>query len=152
MQLTKDFSLAEAIKTNVRTDNSPDAGALDALFALFKNVMQPLRDAIGKPIHVNSAYRSPKVNAVVGGSASSQHCKGQACDFECPGMSNYDLAMAVINNKIEFDQLILEFYTPGIPDSGWVHVSYRADGKNRFQILTAVRENGKTVYKQGLVP
>jgi len=152
MQLTKNFSLAEMTKTSVRTDNHPDAGSLDALFALCKEVMQPLRDALGKPLYVSSGYRSPKVNAVIGGSSSSQHCKGEACDFECFGMSNYDLAKAVIDNKLPFDQLILEFYTPGIPNSGWVHVSYKARGENRFQILTAARERGKTIYKPGLVP
>jgi len=151
MRLSKNFTLAELTKTSVRTDNMPDAGALDALFALCKEVLQPLRDALGKPIYVSSGYRSPKVNAVIGGSSNSQHCKGQAADFECFGMSNYELAKAVISNKIPFDQLILEFYTPGIPNSGWVHVSYRADGKNRFQVLSAVRENGRTVYKTGLV-
>jgi hypothetical protein len=66
-------------------------------------------------------------------------------------MSNYDLARAVIDNKIPFDQLILEFYTPGIPNSGWVHISYRMDGSNRFDVMTAARENGRTVYKKGLV-
>jgi hypothetical protein len=152
MKLSKNFSLAEMTKTSVRTDNYPDAGALDALFALCKEVMQPLRDALGKPLYVSSGYRSPKVNAVIGGSSRSQHCKGEACDFECPGISNYDLAKAIIDNKIPFDQLILEFYKPGVPDSGWVHVSYKANGSNRYEILTAARENGKTVYKKGLVP
>ena len=53
-------------------------------------------------------------------------------------------------DNLDFDQLILEFYTPGIPDSGWVHVSYKTEG-NRQSILTAMKENGKTVYKPGLI-
>ena len=152
MQLTKNFSLVEMTKTLVRTENHPDAGSLDALFALCKEVLQPLRDSLETPIHVLSAYRSPKVNAVIGGKNGSSHCKGEACDFECPGISNYELAKAVIANKLPFDQLILEFYTPGIPQSGWVHVSYKARGENRFQILTAVREHGRTTCRPGLVP
>lgn len=152
MKLTKDFSLAQATKTCVRTENFPNAGALDALFLLFNNVLQPLQDALGKPLHIISAYRSPKVNAVIGSGAASLHCKGQACDFECAGTSNYDLAKAVIDNRIEFDQLILEEYTPGMPHSGWVHVSYRGDGKNRFEVLTTTRQNGKLIQRPGLIP
>jgi hypothetical protein len=85
----------------------------------------------------------------VGGSSNSQHCKGEAVDIECPGTGNYDVAKW-IEETLEFDQLILEFYTPGIPDSGWVHVSYKSEG-NRKQSLTAMKENGKTVYKPGLI-
>ena len=75
--------------------------------------------------------------------------KGEAVDIECPGTGNYDVAKW-IEAECDFDQLILEFYTPGIPDSGWVHVSYKAEG-NRKSVLTAMKENGKTVYKAGLI-
>ena len=85
----------------------------------------------------------------VGGSSKSQHCKGEAVDIECPGTSNYQVAKW-IEDTLDFDQLILEFYTPGIPDSGWVHVSYKSEG-NRKSVLTAMKENGKTVYKPGLI-
>ena len=85
----------------------------------------------------------------MGGSSKSQHCKGQAVDIEVPVTSNYEVAKWIEEN-LEFDQLILEFYTPGIPDSGWVHVSYRPDA-NRASVLTAMKENGKTVYKPGLI-
>ena len=64
-------------------------------------------------------------------------------------MSNFEVA-EYIRDNLDFDQLILEFYTPGIPDSGWVHVSYKSEG-NRQSILTAMKENGKTVYKPGLI-
>jgi zinc D-Ala-D-Ala carboxypeptidase len=85
----------------------------------------------------------------VGGSSTSQHCKGEAVDIECPGTSNYDVAKWIEDN-LDFDQLILEFITLGIPDSGWVHVSYKSEG-NRKQSLTAMKEDGKTVYKPGLI-
>jgi len=90
------------------------------------------------------------LNEAVGGSSKSQHCKGEAVDIEVPGVANYDIAKWIEDN-LEYDQLILEFYTPGIPDSGWVHVSYRDDGENRGQSLTAMKEDGKTVYKPGLI-
>ena len=95
------------------------------------------------------AGKHSRLEGRIGGSSSSQHCKGQAVDIEAPGRSNLGIAKWVEDN-LEFDQLILEFYTPGIPNSGWVHVSYNTDG-NRKSVLTAIKENGKTVYKPGLV-
>ena len=76
--------------------------------SLCKNVLQPLREKLGKPININSCYRCPKLNAAVGGAKTSQHCNGQAADIEINGMSNYDLA-CYIRDNFEFDQLILEF-------------------------------------------
>ena len=116
--------------------------------SLFENVVQPVRDNFGVTV-INSGYRGPKLNEAVGGSSKSQHCIGEAVDIECPGTSNYAVA-SWIEQNLDFDQLILEFYTPGIPDSGWVHVSYKSEG-NRKSILTAMKENGKTVYKPGLI-
>lgn len=130
-------------------DNTPEGEHLEAAQALFENVVQPVRDHFG-PTVINSGYRSPALNEAVGGSSTSQHCKGQAADIEVPGTPNADLAQWIVDN-VEFDQVILEFYTPGIPDSGWVHVSYKADGDNRKSILTAMKENGKTVYKPGII-
>ena len=130
-------------------DNTPEGEHLEAAQALFENVVQPVRDHFG-PTVINSGYRSPALNEAVGGSSTSQHCKGQAADIEVPGIPNADLAQWIVDN-VDFDQVILEFYTPGIPDSGWVHVSYKADGDNRKSILTAMKENGKTVYKPGII-
>lgn len=153
MKLSKNFSLAEFTKsqTAVRMgiDNTPEGEHLEAARALFENVVQPVRDHFG-PTVINSGYRGPDLNRAVGGSASSQHCKGEAVDIEVPGVANAEVAQWILDN-MEFDQLILEFYTPGIPDSGWVHVSYKADDENRKSVLTAMKEDGKTVYKQGLI-
>jgi hypothetical protein len=108
-----------------------------------------VRDHFGKSVVVTSGYRSPEVNAAVGGSKTSDHCKGQAADIEIPGVPNAELAEWIRDN-LDFTQVILEFYTQGIPDSGWVHVSY--DPANlKKQSLTAVKQDGKTVYLQGLV-
>jgi len=153
MKLSENFTLTEFTKSQTALrlgiDNTPEGEHLDAAVALFENIVQKVRDEFG-PTTINSGYRGPTLNEAVGGSATSQHCKGEAVDIEVPGVANYDIAKWIEDN-LEYDQLILEFYTPGIPDSGWVHVSYKADGENRGQSLTAVKENGKTVYKPGLI-
>jgi D-alanyl-D-alanine dipeptidase len=152
VRLSTNFTLQEFTKsqTAIRQglDNTPSTLHLHSAKLLFGNVVQPVRDNFGVTV-INSGYRGPKLNEAVGGSSRSQHCKGEAVDIECPGTANYDVANWIKEN-LEFDQLILEFYTPGIPDSGWVHVSYKAEG-NRKSVLTAMKENGKTVYKQGLI-
>ena len=153
MNLSKNFTLQEFTKSQTALrqgiDNTPEGEHLEAAKALFENVVQPVREHFG-PTVINSGYRGPALNEAVGGSATSQHCKGEAVDIECPGVPNADIAQWIVDN-LDFDQVILEFYTPGIPDSGWVHVSYRADGENRKSILTAMKEDGKTVYKTGLI-
>ena len=152
MRLSKNFTLAEFTKSQTATrkglDNTPGAEHLENAKALFTNVVQKVRDNFGVTV-INSGYRSGDLNYAVGGSNTSQHCKGQAVDIECPGTPNYDVAKWIEDN-LDVDQLILEFYTPGIPDSGWVHVSYKTEG-NRKSILTAMKEDGKTVYKNGLI-
>jgi hypothetical protein len=131
-------------------DNTPHSDeVVQNLTMLCEQVLQPLRDVYGVGIKVNSGYRSPDVNAAVGGSRTSDHCKGQAADIEIPGVANADLAQYIADN-FNFTQLILEFYTQGVPDSGWVHVSYDSNNLKK-QVMTAVRQSGKTVYLQGLV-
>jgi hypothetical protein len=152
-QLTKNFSLAEMIKseTALRHDmeNNPGPNEINNLLNLCANVLQPIRDHYQKGVKVNSGYRSPDVNAKVGGSRTSDHTRGMAADIEIPGVPNAELA-AYIRDHLAYTQLILEFYTPGVPDSGWVHVSY--DGENlKKQDLTATRKDGKTVYLPGLI-
>jgi hypothetical protein len=152
MNLTQNFSLEELTKSEAALrkglDNTPDEEVIQNLQVLCENVLQPLRDAYKRGIKVNSAYRSPDVNAAVGGVRTSDHCKGQAADIEIPGVPNAEVAQYLADN-FDFTQVILEFYTPGIPDSGWVHVSYVADNLKK-QTLTATRQNGKVVYLSGL--
>ena len=152
MNLTQNFSLAEMTKSEIAIrrdmDNTPDETAIANLQLLCEQVLQPLRDAYKLGMKVNSAYRSPDVNAAVGGVRTSDHCKGQAADIEIPGVPNAEVAQYLADN-FDFTQVILEFYTPGIPDSGWVHVSYVADNLKK-QTLTATRQNGKVVYLSGL--
>jgi len=153
MNLTKNFTLEELIKseTALRHDipNQPGEEEIAALELLAEKVLQPVRDHFGKGVKVNSGFRHPEVNAKVGGSKTSDHCRGQAADIEIPGVANAELAQWIKDN-LEFRQLILEFYTPGIPDSGWVHVSYVAED-NKKEVLTATKKDGKTVYLHGLV-
>lgn len=152
-QLSANFSLHELSKSETALrmgfDNTPTKEAEAHLKLLCDNILQPVRDHYKKGVKVNSAYRSPESNAAVGGSKTSDHCKGMAADIEIPGVANAELAEYIKANH-KFTQLILEFYTPGIPDSGWVHVSYDPDNL-KCQCLTAVKENGKTVYKPGLI-
>ena len=151
MRLSTNFTLQEFVKSQTATrqgiDNTPNEEHLASAKELFENVVQKVRDNFGVTV-INSGYRGPALNETCGGSSKSQHCKGDAVDIECPSTPNYDVANWIRENR-EFDQLILEFYTPGIPDSGWVHVSYKSEG-NRKHVLTATKENGKTVYKSGL--
>lgn len=153
MKLTENFSLHEMTKSETALrldlDNTPEDDHLENLKALCENVLQKVRDHYGKGVKVNSGFRHPRVNSAVGGSTTSDHCKGMAADIEIPGIANADLAQWIVDN-CEFRQVILEFYTPGIPDSGWVHVAYNP-ADNKKQVLTAMKENGKTVYKPGLI-
>jgi zinc D-Ala-D-Ala carboxypeptidase len=152
-QLTRNFSLAELTKSETALrhdmDNTPGPVEIGNLTELAGKVLQPVRDHYAKGVKVNSGFRHPDVNAKVGGSKTSDHCKGQAADIEIPGVPNAELAEWIKDN-LEFTQLILEFYTPGIPDSGWVHVSYNPDNLKK-QVMTATKQNGKTVYLPGLV-
>ena len=152
VRLSQNFTIQEYIKSQTALrqgiDNTPTEEHMGNATALFRNVVQKVRDQFGVTV-INSGYRGEALNKAVGGSSKSQHCKGEAVDIECPGTPNYDVAKWIEDN-LDFDQLILEFYTPGIPDSGWVHVSYKSEG-NRKSILTAMKENGKTVYKNGLI-
>jgi zinc D-Ala-D-Ala carboxypeptidase len=153
MQLTSNFSLAELVKSETALrhdmDNTPGGTEIENLKQLCEQVLQPVRNHFQTGVKVNSGFRHPEVNAKVGGSKTSDHCKGQAADIEIPGIPNADLAIWIMDN-LQYTQLILEFYTPGIPDSGWVHVSY--DPANlKKQNLTAVKKDGKTVYLPGLV-
>ena len=151
MQLSKNFSLREltrsqtAIRKGIK--NEPDQEQLMNLVALTVKILQPCRDKFGS-VSINSGLRVLDLNRAIGSSDKSQHCKGQAADFEAYSISNTELATWIKNNRC-FDQLILEY--PGKdPRDGWVHCSFNRLG-NRMEVLTAVKEKKKTVYKKGLL-
>lgn len=153
MKLSENFSLQELTKSETASrrglDNTPGATEIANLKVLVEKVLQPIRNHYKKGVHVNSGFRHSEVNAAVGGSKTSDHTKGRAADIEIPGVANADLAHYIKDN-LKFTQLILEFYTPGIPDSGWVHVSYDP-GNLKCQVMTAYKKNGKTVYELGII-
>lgn len=153
MVLSRNFTLREMIKSETATRldiaNEPDYIAVANLGRLARAVLQPVRDYFGHAVKVNSGYRSPELNKYIGGSANSDHCRGMAADIEVFGVANYETAKW-IRDHLEFTQLILEGYTPGLPGSGWVHVSYNPDDLKK-EVLTAQFVKGKAVYTQGLV-
>ena len=147
--LSPNFSLQELTKSQTATrlgiDNTPTEKHINALKALCLHVLEPCRKQFARSITPSSGYRSKELCKAIGSKATSQHAKGQAVDFKVIGVSNLELAEWIRDN-LEFDQLILEFYKPDDPNAGWVHCSYRADGKNRKDCL---RYSGKR-YKKGL--
>lgn len=132
MQLTKNFTLEELTKSQtasrLKLNNIPSFEVKRNLKLLCEQILQPIRDNFNLPVIISSGYRSPAVNRAVGGSTSSQHQFGQAVDFEILTIDNYSLAKWIQNN-LNYDQLILEFYTGG--NSGWVHVGYSPAHKNQ---------------------
>ena len=146
-QLTENFSLAEmvrsqtAIRKGIR--NRPGKNQIAALKLLCEQVLQPVRTHFGAPVNVSSGYRSPKLNRAIGGSGTSQHCKGEAADFTVKGVSNIEVCRWLEANR-NYDQLIYEF-----GESGWVHCSFSADRMRNME-LSAVRRGGKVVYLSGL--
>lgn len=141
MQLSANFTLAELTVTATGLPNTPGRVELANLRTLVVNVLQPLRDELGLPVRVSSAFRSAAVNRAVGGVATSQHRLGQAADIHVAGMSSLALARRIVALQLPFDQLIDEF-------GDWVHVSHAAC--NRRQQLTAVRRAGAARYRPGL--
>jgi hypothetical protein len=149
MQLSKHLSLAEVIRSEsakrLGISNMPTTQHLENFKKLAENVFEPIRKHFNIPIHISSAYRSQALNAAIGGSLSSQHCKGEALDLDMDGTSiTNKQVFDYIKDNLSFDQLIWEFGSSSNPD--WVHVSYSASGKQRKQILKASKSGSKTVY------
>jgi len=138
MQLTANFTLAELTATSTGLPNVPTPTEEANLRALAEKVLQPLRVALGRPVLVNSGFRSAAVNQAVGGTASSQHRLGQAADIHVAGMTSAEVAREIVRLGLPFDQLIEEF-------GRWVHVSYGP--RHRRQVLRATTESGRPVYR-----
>ena len=149
MQLSKHFKLAEFTKSQIAArhglKNLPGAGEVKNLENVCYEILEPVRAKFEKPVLITSGFRSLEVNRILGSSDGSQHCKGQAVDFEIGGIPNIKVAYWIQAN-CDFDQLILEYYRPDVDQSGWVHVSYNEKGANRKKVLTF---DGKT-YEDGL--
>jgi hypothetical protein len=145
--LSANFTLGEMIRSQsaVRKGirNVPGPAEIVALRLLCQKVLQPVRDHYDRPVVVTSGYRSPRLNTAIGGSRSSQHCKGEAADFTVPGVSNIEVCRWIERN-LNYDQLIYEF-----GESGWIHVSYSAHRMRNME-LSAKRIGGRTRYLPGL--
>lgn len=151
MKLSEHLSLSEVIRSESAKrrgiSNMPTEAHIANFKLLAEKIFQPIREHFRCPIHISSGYRSKELNAAIGGSASSQHCSGEAIDIDMDGSPNgvtNRMVFDFIKDNLEFDQLIYEFGDENNPD--WVHVSYESSGKQRKQILKAVRNNGKTSY------
>ena len=145
MKLTENLTLLEATKSNTAIrlgiDNTPPPAIVERMVETAEKIFQPLRDALG-PIRISSFYRSPELNRAIGGSKTSQHCKGEAIDMQGILASNKMLFDSACELE-EFDQIIWEFGTLEEPD--WVHVSY-SPTHNRKQILRATKIGKRTAY------
>ena len=151
MQLSKHLSLAEVTRSDSAKrngiSNEPTAEHLQNFKLLAEKVFEPIREHFKVPIHISSGYRSAALNKKIGGSLTSQHCQGEAIDIDMDGSAGGVTNANVFNyikDNLNFDQLIWEFGTSSNPD--WVHVSYESTGKQRKQILKAVKVGGKTSY------
>ena len=149
MKLTENFSLLELTKSQTAErkgiDNTPSPTHRDNLKSLCTRILQPVRDHFGRVVSVSSGYRSEALCIAIGSKISSQHAKGQAADFEIYGLSNQELADWIREN-LDYDQLILEYWTPESPNNGWIHCSYNSEG-NRKEYLRAYKNEGKTKYE-----
>jgi hypothetical protein len=151
MQLSEHLSLAEVTRSDTAKrrgiSNMPTEAHLANFKLLAENIFEPIRKHFAKPIFISSGYRSAELNKAIGGAASSQHCSGEAIDIDMdgrPGGVTNKMVFDFIKENLNFDQLIWEFGTDTNPD--WVHVSYESTGKQRKQILKAVRKGGATSY------
>ena len=147
MRLSKNFVLSEITRSNTAKrlgiSNEPEKKHLENIQRIITNLLQPLRDHLG-PIRISSGYRSKELNRVIGGSNKSQHCKGEALDIQFwkdGQMCNKEVYNWIIDNAIEFDQMINEF------DFAWIHISLKKS-KNRREVLEAYKDDdGDTKYR-----
>lgn len=127
------FTMSELLYSEIAEKyniyNVPDKEHLDNLLLLICNVLQPLREFIGKPIIITSGYRNPRLNShpLINGAPNSQHTEGKACDFIIKGMAPKQIIEKIDASGIEFDQAISE-------KNIWVHISYNKNN-NRRQIM-----------------
>lgn len=151
MNISKNITLAESIKSQsairLGIKNEPSKEQIEAMKYVAENIFERVRSHFGnKPIAISSFFRNFATNKAVGGSQTSQHCKGEAMDIDADtfgGVTNKEI-FNYIKDNLDFDQLIWEFGTNNNPD--WVHVSL-TKGLNKRQVLKAVKnEFGKVVY------
>jgi zinc D-Ala-D-Ala carboxypeptidase len=148
IKISKHITYKEGTHSNTATrrriKNEPNDEQLMAMKLLGKKIFEPLRVHFDTPIRINSFFRSVALNKAIGGSGTSQHCKGEAVDMDATGEITNKQLFDYIKDNLEFDQLIWEFGTTKNPD--WVHVSFTSERENRKQVLKAVKD-GNPVYQ-----
>ena len=148
-KISKNISYKEGVYSTTAKrlgiDNEPTDEQLANMMSIADMIFQPLRAWVGGPIKINSFFRSPELNTAIGGSKTSQHCKGQAMDIDdvYGYKTNAEMYMYIKEN-LDFDQMIWEFGDAHNPS--WVHISYVDKQSNRNRCLKAYKENGKTKY------
>jgi len=147
MQLTVHFARAEFERSDWAARNGIDNTVPDALLPNLQRtaeLLEAVRRAIGVAIHISSGYRSPPVNAAIGGATNSAHMEARAADINADGLTPRQLASYIAGSTIAFDKVILEF-------AQWVHVQVERSGETpRRQVLTAQHSPTGTVYVAGL--
>jgi len=149
-RISEHISYKEGVRSNTAIrrgiDNTPNPTQVETMKLTAEKIFEPLREWVGGPIKVNSFFRSPELNTAIGGSKTSQHCKGQAIDIDDVfGHKTNAEMFKWIKGNLNFDQMIWEFGTDTNPN--WVHISYVSDEDNRNRCLKAYKQNGKTKYK-----
>jgi hypothetical protein len=152
MKLSAHLDLSEVIRSESAKrngiSNMPIALHIENFKLLAEKVFEPVRLHFGCPIHISSGYRSIELNKCIGGSLTSQHCSGEAIDIDMDGSPSgvtNKMVFDYIKDNLVWDQMIWEFGDSKNAD--WIHVSYESTGKQRKQLLRAVRVNGKTTYQ-----
>ena len=147
MKLSEHLDLSEVTRSDMAkrkgVSNMPTPEHIENFKILAENIFEPIRKHFGVPIMISSGYRSKELNKAIGGASTSQHLLGQALDLDMDGTPNgvtNKMVFDYIKANLNFDQLINEF------DYSWVHVSYNPSGKQRKQILNAIKVGGKTSY------
>tara|TARA_R110000803_G_scaffold205959_1_gene272929 strand:- start:212 stop:673 length:462 start_codon:yes stop_codon:yes gene_type:complete len=148
-KISEHISYKEAVRSDtadrLNIINLPNESELDNMSIISEKIFEPLRSHVGGPIRINSFFRSVELNKAIGGSSTSQHCKGQAFDLDdsygC--MTNAEMYKFVKDN-LDFDQMIWEFGDDENPN--WIHISYVSQEKNRNRCLKAWKDHGRTRY------
>ena len=144
--LTPHFRLSEFTRSATAQargiDNTPTEEIVSNLRHLCENVLEPLRQHFGQPVVISSGYRCPTLNRAVGGAKTSQHMTGEAADIRVPDNATGMKWFAWMMEHLEFDQLIKERATRASP-TFWIHVSLKADGKQRQHVLCNLIKNQK---------
>ncbi len=143
--LTPHFTLEEMVfsqqATRLGINNVPSPQYIDSLKNLCENILEPLREIVGKPVNVNSGYRSPDLNRAIGGSPTSQHMEGKAADIRIEGFSAQALFDLINESTLPYDQLIQEF-------DSWVHVSFDSKRQRRDALYAYRDATGKVRFSK----